>query len=108
MHTGAARIGVINRAVNWRSSLPAISCSGVLGRRSAPLETFTTGRDCEDYAIAKYVALIEAGVSRDDVKLLIVRSFAANDDYAVAVRLSVSTAAKIVLANRWLLAGAGR
>ena len=37
---------------------------GVIDRWSAPLETFTTGRgDCEDYAIAKYVALTAAGVA---------------------------------------------
>ena len=35
---------------------------GEADRWSAPLATFATGKgDCEDYAIAKYVALREAG-----------------------------------------------
>ena len=36
---------------------------GVPDRWSPPLETLATGRgDCEDYAIAKYVALTAAGI----------------------------------------------
>jgi predicted transglutaminase-like cysteine proteinase len=68
---------------------------------SAPLETFTTHKgDCEDYAIAKYVALIEAGIAADDVKLMIVHNTAAHEDHAVtAARLD---GAWIVLDNRWL------
>jgi predicted transglutaminase-like cysteine proteinase len=43
---------------------------GVRDRWSYPLETLTTGRgDCEDYAIAKYVPLVDAGVPKEDVKL---------------------------------------
>ena len=70
-------------------------------RWSAPLETFTTSRgDCEDYAIAKYVALTAAGVPAQDVKLVIVRNTAANEDHAVvAVRNGGDW---IMLDNRWL------
>jgi predicted transglutaminase-like cysteine proteinase len=40
---------------------------------SAPLATLDAGAgDCEDYAILKYVALREAGISSDDLRLLIV------------------------------------
>jgi predicted transglutaminase-like cysteine proteinase len=100
--TGRARIGVINRAVNL--AIEPVSDMvqwGVPDRWSAPLETFTTGKgDCEDYAIAKYVALIEAGIAEDDVRLMIVRNTAANEDHAVtAVRLD---GAWIILDNRWL------
>ncbi len=74
---------------------------GVPDRWSAPLETFATKKgDCEDYAIAKYVALTEAGIAADDVKLIIIRNTAANEDHAVtAVRLD---GAWIILDNRWL------
>ncbi len=62
---------------------------GVPDRWIAPLMTFTTGRgNCKDYAIAKYVALREAGVADDDVRLVILRNLAAGEDQAVvAVRL---------------------
>lgn len=74
---------------------------GVPDRWSPPLETFSTGRgDCEDYAIAKYVALIEAGIAANDLKLVIVRNTAAGEDHAVvAVRLDGDW---LILDNRWL------
>jgi predicted transglutaminase-like cysteine proteinase len=57
---------------------------GVADRWSAPLATLTSGRgDCEDYAIAKYVALREAGVAADDVRLVIVRDLGNGEDHAV-------------------------
>lgn len=82
---GRARIGVINRAVNLAiEPMSDLAQWGVLDRWSPPLETFTTGRgDCEDYAIAKYVALTAAGVAAEDVKLVIIRNTAANEDHAV-------------------------
>jgi predicted transglutaminase-like cysteine proteinase len=74
---------------------------GVADRWSAPLETFTTRRgDCEDYAIAKYVALKAAGVAEEDVKLVVVRDPAAGENHAMAaVRLDD---AWIILDNRSL------
>lgn len=72
--TGRARLGVLNRAVNL-----AIAYTSDLvqhGREdvwSAPLATFASGMgDCEDYAIAKYVALLEAGVAEEDLRIVIV------------------------------------
>jgi predicted transglutaminase-like cysteine proteinase len=100
--TGRARIGLINRAVNLGIRAQSdLAQWGVLDRWSAPLETYSTGRgDCEDYAIAKYVALTEAGIAPQDVKLVVVRNTAADEDHAVtAVRLD---GAWIMLDNRWL------
>ena len=100
--TGRTRIGVINRAINLAiEPMSDLAQWGVPDRWSPPLETFTTGRgDCEDYAIAKYVALTAAGVAPEDVKLVIVRNTALGEDHAVvAVRLD---GAWIVLDNRWL------
>jgi len=101
-HTGRARIGVINRAINL-SIRPASDLAqwGVPDRWSAPLDTLATGRgDCEDYAIAKYVALTEAGLAPQDVRLVIVRNLARGEDHAVvAVRLDGRW---IMLDNRWL------
>jgi predicted transglutaminase-like cysteine proteinase len=100
--TGRARISVINRAINLAiEPMSDFAQWGVPDRWSAPLETLTTGRgDCEDYAIAKYVALTEAGVAAADVKLVIVRNTAAGEDHAVAaVRLDRNW---LMLDNRWL------
>jgi predicted transglutaminase-like cysteine proteinase len=100
--TGRARIGLINRAINLAiQPMSDLKQWGVAERWSAPLETFSTGRgDCEDYAIAKYVALVAAGVAPDDVKLVVVRDLAVNDGHVVAaVHVDGSW---IVLDNRWL------
>jgi predicted transglutaminase-like cysteine proteinase len=40
---------------------------------SSPLVTFNTGAgDCEDYAIAKYVALQMTGISAEDLRIVVV------------------------------------
>ena len=99
---GLARVGIINRAINMAiEPMSDMAQWGVPDRWSPPLETFTTGKgDCEDYAIAKYVALTAAGVDAADVKLIIVHNTEANEDHAVtAVRIDGDW---IVLDNRWL------
>jgi predicted transglutaminase-like cysteine proteinase len=100
--TGRARVGTINRAVNLAiEPMSDMAQWGVPDRWSAPLETLTTRRgDCEDYAIAKYAALTAAGVAAEDVRLVVVRNLAVNEDHAVvAVRDGGNW---IVLDNRWL------
>jgi predicted transglutaminase-like cysteine proteinase len=87
---GRARLGVINRAVNM--SIRPVSDQvqyAVDDVWSAPLATLEAGAgDCEDYAILKYVALREAAVSPDDLRLLIVWNPRRRTTHAVlAVRL---------------------
>ncbi len=101
--TGRARIGVINRAINLSiRPMSDLAQWGVTDRWSAPLVTLTTGRgDCEDYAIAKYVALLQAGVAAQDVRLVIMRDLASGVDHAVvAARLDGDW---VILDNRWLV-----
>jgi predicted transglutaminase-like cysteine proteinase len=100
--TGRARIGSINRAINLAiQKMSDLKQWGVLDHWSAPLETFTSHRgDCEDYAIAKFVALAESGVASEDVRLVIVRDSAVGDEHAVAA-VHVD-GGWIVLDNRWL------
>ena len=101
-HTGRARIGVINRAINLAiHPMSDLAQWGVEDRWTAPLATLTTGLgDCEDYAIAKYVALMEAGVATEDVRFVIVHDLAAGGGHAVvAVRLDDRW---ILLDNRWM------
>lgn len=80
-----ARVGAINRAVNLAikpQSDPARF--GATDVWSTPLMTFTAGAgDCEDYAIAKYVALREAGMSDEDLRLVVVHDRRLKQDHAV-------------------------
>lgn len=72
--TGRARLGHLNRAVNlaitYTSDLVQHGRDDVW---SPPLATFASGMgDCEDYAIAKYVALLEAGIAQEDLRIVVV------------------------------------
>jgi predicted transglutaminase-like cysteine proteinase len=88
-HSGRARIDVVNRAINDAVSYTSdLAQHGVPDLWSPPLATLTTKRgDCEDYAIAKFIALQQAGVAQADLRLLLVRDRAVRQDHAVlAVR----------------------
>jgi len=102
-HEGRARLGEINRAVNL--SIKPVSDWAQYGTAdfwSAPLDTLRTGAgDCEDYAIVKYVALRDAGVTPDDLRLVIVRDVRRNVEHAVvAVRNNDEW---LILDNRTLM-----
>jgi predicted transglutaminase-like cysteine proteinase len=83
--SGLARVGLINRAVNLYIMPTSDEAQwGVADRWSPPFETLQTQRgDCEDYAIVKYVALLQAGLSPDDVKIVILRNLLPKEDHAV-------------------------
>ncbi|WP_424631380.1 transglutaminase-like cysteine peptidase [Bradyrhizobium sp. SYSU BS000235] len=82
---GLARLGEINRAINLAVRPVSDRAQyGVDDHWTSPLATLAAGAgDCEDYAIAKLVALHEAGVSRDNVRLIIMRENATGEDHAV-------------------------
>ncbi len=87
---GRARLGEINRAINL--SIRASSDLAQYGEMdvwSSPLATFVHGAgDCEDYAIAKFVALRQAGVRPEDLRIIIMRDIFHGEDHAVtAARL---------------------
>jgi predicted transglutaminase-like cysteine proteinase len=93
---GFARLGEINRAVNL-SIKPVSDWAqyGVEDFWSTPIGTLSAGAgDCEDYAILKYFALREAGILRDDLRLLIVRDIKRKTDHAVVA---------VHLGEQWLL-----
>jgi predicted transglutaminase-like cysteine proteinase len=83
--TGRARLDEANRAVN--AAIRYVSDliqHGEIDRWSTPLATFaTTKGDCEDYAIAKYVALREAGFPEAEMRLVLVHDRAVRQDHAV-------------------------
>jgi predicted transglutaminase-like cysteine proteinase len=88
--SGRARLEEANRAVNTAIRYVSDMIQhGEADRWSAPLATFATAKgDCEDYAIAKYVALREAGFPQDELRLVLVRDRAVRQDHAVlAARL---------------------
>ena len=88
--SGRDQLDEANRAVNMAIRyMSDYAQHGEADRWSAPLASFATGRgDCEDYAIAKYVALSQAGFPRDDLRLVLVRDRAVRQDHAVlAARL---------------------
>lgn len=52
---------------------------------ATPLETIGMGTgDCEDFAIAKYFTLLQAGIRQDKLRLIYVRARVANSEIALA------------------------
>jgi hypothetical protein len=74
---GLARLGEINRSINLAiRPMSDLMQYHVEDQWSSPLATLAAGAgDCEDYAIAKFVALREAGVAPDDLRLVIMQHF---------------------------------
>lgn len=83
---GRNRIAEINRAINLVvRPVDDMTQYGVEEFWASPLTTFATNAgDCEDYAIAKYAALLEMGVADTDLRLVVVRDESARDYHAVA------------------------
>jgi predicted transglutaminase-like cysteine proteinase len=87
--TGRAQLENINQGVNLAIRYVSDRMQhGVADRWSSALSSFATGQgDCEDYAIAKYAALSEAGFAAEDLRLVLVRDRTVREDHAVlAVR----------------------
>ena len=82
---GRARLGDVNRAINLKiKPMTDLALYGVEDVWSPPLVTLAKGAgDCEDYAIAKFVALQAAGVSADDLRIVILRDDIREEDHAV-------------------------
>src|SRR5216684_8041790 len=83
---GRARFGEINRTINLAiRPMSDLAQYGAADVWSSPLETFGNGAgDCEDYAIAKFAALRHAGISPDDLRIVIMRDTIRGEDHAVA------------------------
>jgi predicted transglutaminase-like cysteine proteinase len=84
---GRARLGEINRAINLSiRPMSDLAQWGEIDVWSSPLVTFAHGAgDCEDYAIAKFVALRQAGISPDDLRIVILRDTLHGEYHAVAM-----------------------
>ncbi|WP_325174845.1 transglutaminase-like cysteine peptidase [Bradyrhizobium sp.] len=99
---GRAQVGLINRAVDL--AIKPVSDErqwGIPDRWSDPFETLLSERgDCEDYAILKYTALLEAGFPKEALKIVVWRNRLPDEDHAVlAVRIDHQW---LILDNRTL------
>jgi predicted transglutaminase-like cysteine proteinase len=83
---GRARLGEINRAINLAiRPMSDLAQYGAVDVWSSPLVTFASGAgDCEDYAIAKFAALRLAGISPEDLRIVVMRDTISGEDHAVA------------------------
>jgi predicted transglutaminase-like cysteine proteinase len=86
---GRARIGEINRAVNLSiRAMDDIAQYGQADVWTTPLVTFAHGAgDCEDYAIAKYVALRMAGIAAEDLRIVVLVDSRGEGHAVAAARL---------------------
>ncbi len=84
---GRARLGEINRAINLAiRPMSDLAQYGEIDFWASPLVTFAHGAgDCEDYAIAKFVALRLAGLAPEDLRVVIMRDIFHGEDHAVAM-----------------------
>ncbi len=83
---GRARLGDINRAINLAiRPMSDLAQYGEIDVWASPLATLSRGAgDCEDYAIAKFMALRQAGIPADDLRIVIMRDTIHGEDHAVA------------------------
>lgn len=83
---GRARLGEINRAINLAiRPVSDLAQYGQIDVWASPLAVLARGAgDCEDYAIAKFVALRRAGVDPDDLRIVIMHDPVRGEDHAVA------------------------
>jgi predicted transglutaminase-like cysteine proteinase len=83
---GRARLGEINRAINLAiRPMSDLAQYGAIDVWNSPLVTFAHGAgDCEDYAIAKFVALRHAGIEAGDLRIIVMRDTIRGEDHAVA------------------------
>jgi predicted transglutaminase-like cysteine proteinase len=96
LRDGRARLGEINRAVNLAiRPVSDLAQHGQIDSWTSPLATLARGGgDCEDYAIAKFVALRRVGIAAEDLRIVVMHDTIHGEDHAVA-------AAR--LDGRWLM-----
>jgi predicted transglutaminase-like cysteine proteinase len=96
LRDGRARLGEINRAINLAIRPTSdLAQHGRIDVWTSPLATLgSASGDCEDYAIAKFVALRRAGIAPEDLRIVVLHDTIHGDNHAVA-------AAR--LDGRWLM-----
>jgi predicted transglutaminase-like cysteine proteinase len=98
---GRAKIALVNERVNGKIRYKSDQVeSGVADTWNLALASLTKNAgDCEDYALAKYAALHQAGTPDADLRIVLVHDNAVRQDHAVlAVRHDKQW---LILDNRW-------
>jgi predicted transglutaminase-like cysteine proteinase len=79
------RVLHVNAVLNRVPYVPAQRNWGVAGYWETPYEFLARGGQCQDYAIAKYLALEESGVSTDALRFVVAYDRLSGLDHAVDV-----------------------
>jgi predicted transglutaminase-like cysteine proteinase len=103
---GRAKIELVNERINGQVRYaPDQAQWGTADKWTLPVTASEDGSvnrgagDCEDYALAKYVALHQAGVPDESLRMVLVHDKAVREDHAV---LAVRDDSKwLILDNRW-------
>ncbi|MCH7543691.1 MAG: transglutaminase-like cysteine peptidase [Proteobacteria bacterium] len=77
------QLEAVNRYVNQAPYLPDLLNYGARDHWATPVELFARGGDCEDYAIAKFVALRALGFSNARLRLVVVQDLKRRRPHAV-------------------------
>ena len=77
------QLEAVNRYVNMAPYLPDLLNYGARDHWATPVELFARGGDCEDYAIAKFVALRALGFSNSSLRLVVVQDLKRRRPHAV-------------------------
>ena len=79
------KVTLANAVLNGVPYVPATRNWGRANYWEAPLEFLAYGGQCQDYAIAKYMALRQAGVPAALMRVVVLRAMARGEDHAVLV-----------------------
>ena len=81
----AQRIERVNAVFNAVPYVPATVNWHDVAYWETPFEFLARGGQCQDYAIAKYLALLESGVPEKDLRFVVVRDVTEALDHAITV-----------------------
>ena len=79
----AAQLDAVNRFFNKAAYVSDRRNYGIGDYWATPRQLLTRGGDCEDYAIAKYLALRELGVATDDMRIVVLKDQENNVQHAI-------------------------
>jgi len=80
-----AKLEAANAAINRHPYVTSMRNWGESNHWETPLEFLRKGGQCQDYAIAKYLALRAAGVPAERVRVVVLRDMRLGVDHAVTV-----------------------
>jgi predicted transglutaminase-like cysteine proteinase len=79
------RVAEVNTAFNQIPYVPAKTNWNDPGYWETPYEFLARGGQCQDYAIAKYLALVATGVSESQLRFVVVRDNEQNYNHAITI-----------------------